>query len=209
MGLPFEKPATFDAYYLADFRALTWYVIRIGASSPEEAEDITQDVMGTVLRHWDEIEAPYAYARTAVRGQICRVKNRTARRREAEVRATARQPERSLTPFDGDTTMVLAWLRTLPAAQREVLALATDGFEPLEIARITGQNTATVRSNLRHGRRKLIRLMLESAGKEADDGPDRPGRAGSAPAKRQRVSPDDPERSDRCGTTATRPASAV
>jgi DNA-directed RNA polymerase specialized sigma24 family protein len=62
-------------------------------------------------------------------------------------------------------------LRTLPQAQQAVLALATDGFEPAVIAEITGQNVATVRSNLRHGRRKLISLLTETAGKEVDDGP--------------------------------------
>jgi DNA-directed RNA polymerase specialized sigma24 family protein len=66
---------------------------------------------------------------------------------------------------------VLALLRALPPAQREVLALAADGFEPGEIAEITGQHTATVRSNLRHGRRRLIHLMTGAERKEADDGP--------------------------------------
>jgi len=166
-----HQPSTFDAYYLEDFRSLTWFAIRIGASSTPEAEDIVQDVMRTVLSNWAKIEAPHAYARAAVRGEICRVKTRTARRREAEVRAAEQSRPHQPLPFDEDTTTVIALLKALPPAQREVLALAADGWEPGEIAEITGQNTATVRSNLRHGRRKLIHLVTGAERKEADDGP--------------------------------------
>jgi RNA polymerase sigma factor (sigma-70 family) len=162
------NPAAFDAYYLEDFLPLTWFVRRIGACSVHEAEDVAQDVMGTILRHWSDIEAPHAYARAVARREIGRVTARTVRRREAEARAAREAgPAES---FDEDATTVLALLVSLPPAQREVLALATDGFDPADIAAITGQNTATVRSNLRHGRRKLIRLMAEAAGKEVDDG---------------------------------------
>jgi RNA polymerase sigma factor (sigma-70 family) len=171
MGVQFRKPDTFDAYYLADFRSLTWFAIRIGASSVDEAEDLAQEAMRTVLCHWTEIEAPFAYTRAAISRDICRVRTRAVRRRDAEVRAAAQSLHVSQAPFDQDATTVVAMLRTLPQAQREVLALATDGYEPAVIAEITGQNAATVRSNLRHGRRKLIRLMIETAGKEVDDGP--------------------------------------
>ncbi|MFC4068833.1 RNA polymerase sigma factor [Actinoplanes subglobosus] len=167
MGSPSGKPATFDAYYLADFRSLTWFAIRIGASSVDEAEDLVQDVMRTVLNQWAQIEAPHAYARAAVRREICRVRTRTTRRHDAEVRAAA-QTLQQRSPFDEDTTTVLAMLRTLPPAQRAVLALTTDGYEPGEIAEITGQNTATVRSNLRHARQNLKRLMADTAGREFD-----------------------------------------
>ncbi|MEU8665071.1 RNA polymerase sigma factor [Actinoplanes philippinensis] len=171
MGEPSRRPATFDAYYLDDFRSLTWFAIRIGATSVDEAEDLAQDAMRTILCHWPKIDAPYAYARAAVSRDICRVRTRAARRRAAEARAAAQDPPRQPSGFTGEAATVIAMLSTLPQAQREVLALATDGFEPAAIAEITGQNVATVRSNLRHGRRKLIRLMTEAAGKVVDDGP--------------------------------------
>jgi len=169
------KPATFDAYYLADFRSLTWFAIRIGASSADEAEDAAQEAMRTVLLHWKEIETPYAYARTAVRCEVYRAKARAARRRDAEMRAAKQDLRQPQYPFEQDVTRVLTMLNALPLTQREVFALAMDGFEPSEIAGITGQNTATVRSNLRHARRKLMRLMqrstTEATGREANDGP--------------------------------------
>ncbi|MCY1144584.1 hypothetical protein OWR29_41855 [Actinoplanes sp. Pm04-4] len=92
------KPATFDDYYLDDFTSLTWFAIRIGASSTADAEDVVQDAMRTALCHWTEIEAPYAYTRAAVRREIIRTKTRTARRRDAEVRASAQDQPRPLWP---------------------------------------------------------------------------------------------------------------
>jgi RNA polymerase sigma-70 factor (ECF subfamily) len=170
-----SKPATFDAYYLDDFTSLMWFAFRLGTPSMPEAEDAAQDAMRTALRHWDEIEAPYAYTRAAVRREVHRANARSARRREAEARA-ARQEVRSVADvFDRDTTMVLAMLRSLPPVQREALALAMDGFEPSEIAAINGQHTATVRSNLRHARRRLVQLLgrrvVPAAGKEGNHGP--------------------------------------
>jgi DNA-directed RNA polymerase specialized sigma24 family protein len=62
-------------------------------------------------------------------------------------------------------------LKSLPAAQRVVFALHVDGYGHADIAEITGQHPDTVRSNLRHARRKLIRMLdPESIRKEAAHG---------------------------------------
>ncbi len=65
--------------------------------------------------------------------------------------------------------------RFLPAPQREVFALHMDGWQTEEIAEITEQKTATVRSNLRHARQKLLRMIEQhtndATGKEARNGP--------------------------------------
>ncbi|GAA2510312.1 RNA polymerase sigma factor [Winogradskya humida] len=164
---PSRKPETFDAYYLADFGPLTWFAIRIGASCVPEAEDVAQDAMRTALRHWADVGHPFAYTRMAVRRELARTRAKATRRREAERLAAG--DGRLDDAFDQDVTRVIALLGALPAAQREVLALAMDGFEPAEIAAINGQNVATVRSNLRHARRKLIELM--HTGREGGDGP--------------------------------------
>jgi RNA polymerase sigma-70 factor (ECF subfamily) len=50
-------------------------------------------------------------------------------------------------------------LHALPVAQREVIALTMDGYGAVEIAEITGQKPATVRSNLRHARRNLVAML--------------------------------------------------
>jgi DNA-directed RNA polymerase specialized sigma24 family protein len=65
-------------------------------------------------------------------------------------------------------------LKTLPTEQREVMAWTIDGYAPTEVAEMTGQKPATVRSHLRHTRNSLKKLHTEqsqAARKEASDGP--------------------------------------
>ena len=72
--------------------------------------------------------------------------------------------------FDEETQYVLDVLRALPRAQREVMAWTVDGYEPAEIAELIGKNPATVRTNLRHARKALLRL-LQPPGTEERNGP--------------------------------------
>jgi RNA polymerase sigma-70 factor (ECF subfamily) len=60
-------------------------------------------------------------------------------------------------------------LRALPAAQREALALTMDGFTPKEIAEMTGREAVTVRSHLRHARRRLERSMGTTRREASDE----------------------------------------
>jgi DNA-directed RNA polymerase specialized sigma24 family protein len=50
----------------------------------------------------------------------------------------------------------LILLRSLPAAQREVMAWTYDGYRPTEIAALLGKPPATVRSLLRDARAALV-----------------------------------------------------
>jgi DNA-binding CsgD family transcriptional regulator len=72
-------------------------------------------------------------------------------------------------PFE--VRFVLRLLAGLPPRQREVMAWTIDGYDPEEIAQLTGKNPATVRSHLRHARTSLKAALVqptnEDAGKEA------------------------------------------
>jgi DNA-directed RNA polymerase specialized sigma24 family protein len=59
-------------------------------------------------------------------------------------------------------------LKSLPCAQREVLACAFDSFTPREIARLLGRTDAAVRQNL-YAARKRLASYLADAGREEDD----------------------------------------
>jgi len=65
-------------------------------------------------------------------------------------------------------------LTSLPTEQREIMAWTIDGYQPSEIAELTGRTAATVRSHLRHARRKLARAIAqrnyEPTRKEDGDG---------------------------------------
>jgi hypothetical protein len=55
--------------------------------------------------------------------------------------------------------MVLKAIKRLPPAQRRVMAWYFDGYAPAEIAGILGEDAPTVRSNLRHARRRLAEAL--------------------------------------------------
>lgn len=76
------------------------------------------------------------------------------------------------TVLDEDGRSVLRLLETLPPAQREVLALAVDGFTPTEIAELLGKTRAAVRKNLQFARERLKHeLAFRSAEQEQKNDP--------------------------------------
>jgi RNA polymerase sigma-70 factor (ECF subfamily) len=128
------------------------------AADPDEADDIVQDAFVQLHRRLGQFhgDAPlegwlYRIVRRAA-GQ----RGRTARRR-LRLAAAGAAPERDvyLTDPGGrvDRQWVAARIRAffggLPARQREVFDLVDlQGFEPSEVAQMTGANAATVRAHL-------------------------------------------------------------
>jgi DNA-directed RNA polymerase specialized sigma24 family protein len=62
---------------------------------------------------------------------------------------------------------VIAALRRLPPAQLTAMALTFDGYTPTEIAQTLHQDASTVRSNLRHARKRLRDEIENPAGRQA------------------------------------------
>ena len=169
------KPAQFERYFRVDLNSLIWFNRQIGASLAE-AEDAAQEAMRTLWENWETVENPAAYTRQAARRALYRAHGKTKRAHEAETALHAEMNgARGNDLFDSDVRDVIRMLQSLPKAQREVFALHMDGWETAEIAEITEQASATVRSNLRHARQKLAHMIedqaIEVTGKEANDGP--------------------------------------
>lgn len=163
-------PRSFDEYFRYDFPRLTFFTVRLGASL-QEAEDVTQQAMLDLFRHWGEVSAPEAYARIAAKRIYLRGRNNAKREREAIQRNWSQD---NPVAFSGDVQYVMDLLTSLPTEQREIMAWTIDGYEPSEIAELTGRTAATVRSHLRHARKKLARALSqhndEPTRKEDDDG---------------------------------------
>jgi len=159
-----EQLAEFCAYFEGDYRAVVGLLIRAGASLGD-AEDAAQEAMHAALRQWPAIGQPKAFTRTVAFRALYRAWGRA--KRESALRQATR--DEVLAPFDAgqDAGRALELLRSLPAAQRLVFALHVDGYEPAGIAEITGQHPDTVRSHLRHARRKLARALGAAAIREA------------------------------------------
>ncbi|MDI6102369.1 RNA polymerase sigma factor [Actinoplanes sp. NEAU-A12] len=165
----------FVSCFKKNFHPLTWFVIRAGASVTE-APDVVQEAMLAALKSWATVQNPRAFLHTAALRILHRRWDKAKQEHAAHQRIAQ---ETSATAFDMrldvnvnlDVADVLSLLRELPQAQREAFALHADGFTPPEIAEITGQKASTARSNVRHARQKLLRMIEESTRKEAGDGP--------------------------------------
>jgi RNA polymerase sigma-70 factor (ECF subfamily) len=168
--LTVQQLEAYTAFYKEDYKPLLWLLTRGGACA-QEAEDVAQEAMIVALQHWPTIEHPKAYVRT--------VATRTLRRRwdvaKRENRAAQCIAQDVVTaPFEAneDVELALRMLWALPDAQRMVFALHVDGYTIAEIAEIAAQKPDTARSNLRHARTKLLRMLSsDSTRREATHGP--------------------------------------
>ncbi|MEV4660377.1 RNA polymerase sigma factor [Micromonospora echinofusca] len=165
-----EQLAEFAAFYEGDFTPLVGLLIRSGASR-DEAQDVAQEAMQVTLTNWPGVQSPKAFVRTVA----LRTLRRSWRVTQRDISAGKRVAQDAMTAaFDAneDIEEAVRMLRMLPEAQRVAFALHHDGYGHAEIAEITGQHRDTVRSNLRHARQKLLRMLDPgSTRKEADHGP--------------------------------------
>jgi RNA polymerase sigma-70 factor, ECF subfamily len=141
----------FEAFFDAEFPRLVAFCLALGLARPA-AEDVAQEAFLTVLRRWDTITNPPAYLR--------KVAFHLAIRRPYEIPrddlAASQAPARSDTPSPlEERHVVLEALRQLPGQQQAVFALFFDDQPISDIAKTLDLPPATVRSHLRHARRRL------------------------------------------------------
>jgi RNA polymerase sigma factor (sigma-70 family) len=156
---------TFEDLYRDAYQPLLRDATFVGGN-PYEAEDAVSAALEEVLRRWDRIENPRAYARRATISNL--IKNRQRGQQRLQARMIQRgdyQPERDLDP--GLTVWeqqewVMQLLKSLPEAQREVLACMIDMLTPKEIAQLLGKTEAAVRQNLCAARKSLTSYLAEA-----------------------------------------------
>jgi RNA polymerase sigma factor (sigma-70 family) len=148
----------FTAFFCGEFRALVLHVaVNAGAN---RAADAAQEAMVEALRRWDQIKEPRAWVRkVAVRIALERARTddnrRTREQAYVQRDAVHRIDPEERTEITEEQAIVLARLREMPPARREVVALIFDGFSAREAANRLGIAESTVRSHLRHARRAL------------------------------------------------------
>jgi RNA polymerase sigma-70 factor (ECF subfamily) len=159
-----SAPPDFVGFFHKAYRAVMQTVLYAGATY-HEAEEAAAAGLEEVLRRWDQIRSPLAYARRAALTSFLkekergpdRVRHRMAAHAEARQEGTE---DAGLTIWE-DRQWVAQILSSLPPAQREVMAFITDGFTPAEIATMLGKTPDAVRQNLHAAR---TRLTLELHG---------------------------------------------
>lgn len=162
--------AAFDALVRRCYRRIyRWALIRV--VDPDEAEDVTQEVLIRLYRHLRTWEARgrfttwlYGVTRNAAASHEAR--NRTHDRAEALSREAGREmgtDERLVRRLHAENLMgrVDHLLRELPARQRELFDLIdVQGFAPAEVAKMLNLNQNTVRVHLFRARRRIRAWVL-------------------------------------------------
>lgn len=154
------------AFFRAEYRGLHAAAGYIGATT-QEAHDAVMAVMPDMIKNWEHINSPRAYARRAVLNKFIQGRERERRRlrrliEQRNVSNSASAEEVGLADWEG-RQWVMQKLRSLPPRQREVLALIVDGLSPAEASQVLGRNGDAVRQSLREARRRLVR-ELEAEG---------------------------------------------
>ncbi|MEU5782272.1 RNA polymerase sigma factor [Micromonospora lupini] len=165
-----EQLADFAVYYEGDYKPLVGLLIRWGAFQ-YEAEDVAQEAMQAAFMTWPTVQSPKAFVRKAAH-RILRRRWQVAEREACAARRAAQDAMVEAFDANEDLPEYRRMMRALPDAQRVVFELHHDGYGYAEISEITGQQRETVRSNVRHARQKLVRMMdPESTRREATHGP--------------------------------------
>lgn len=148
-----QSTADFVAFYRANIRPLTGFLVNHGASV-HVAADIAQDTMTDAYRNWTGITHPKAWVHKAASRALIR---KFASVREEEPVAELPEPSSLIPRPDAIAEWearhdALPLLRSLPVRQRQVLAWTLAGFTPTDIATHIGLPAETVRGNLRKAR---------------------------------------------------------
>ena len=160
-------PRAFVELYENNYRDLLRLVIRLGATLPE-AEDAVADALTEVFGRWSDVRNPLGYARKAAASNFIKVRTRGLdRTRRRLVERAAAEPSPAAGPeFDAaeNNEWVRRLLSVLPPAERVVMALTVDGYQPIEIAGLLAKSQTSVRRNLCDGRRRLIDHLRQDGG---------------------------------------------
>jgi RNA polymerase sigma factor (sigma-70 family) len=145
--------AEWAACYRAEMPRLTRYLMKcFDGSDIGDAADAAQSAFAELFTKWDDVRNPKAWLRTVAFRQMLRkpVDYPLGTCGAPLTHAASAQLELREQEME-----VLAALRELPLAQRQVLALVYDQFSYSEIAEVTGKTEAAVRKNAERARAAL------------------------------------------------------
>jgi RNA polymerase sigma factor (sigma-70 family) len=168
---------TFEDFFRKTYRPLIRDVILTGWN-PHDVEEAVSAAMADVLQRWDAIENPHAYARRAAISHLINGKQRGLQRIRERIVQRGDLPleyylDPGLTVWEQQEWVSLL-LKSLPRAQREVLACMVDMLSQKEIAQLLGKTEPAVRQNLRAARKRLANCLAEIDGKATASGEETP-----------------------------------
>jgi RNA polymerase sigma-70 factor (ECF subfamily) len=161
-----EVVCLFDGLRTGLFRYLRWL-----GCAPDEADDAIQETFLRLHRHLltggarENLRA-WVYR---VAGNLARDERKTARRRRVEAMSGGAEPEcawidavpnpeQQVLAKEADRRLEMA-IGSLPAVQRQCLALRSEGLRYREIAEVLGMGTSTVAEVLQRAVSRLAREL--------------------------------------------------
>lgn len=151
--------------YEASYRRLVAQVAALTRDVPE-AEGVVQDAFSRAVGRWETIsryDDPERWVRT-VAMNLARSRWRRARRGTQLLRKAAVTESPTSQPSPDRVALVTA-MKTLPAAQRDAIALHHLADLPVdEVARLFGVPSGTVKARLSRGRAALAEALGDDAG---------------------------------------------
>jgi RNA polymerase sigma factor (sigma-70 family) len=156
-SLAYTLQAKWEACYRAEMPQLIRYLMKCFAESDmRDAADAAQSAFAELFTKWNTVRSPRAWLRIVAFRQMLR--------QPVEYPLDVHM-EPSMLPASAPLELreqehqVLAALRHLPLAQRQVMALVYDQFSYPEIAEIVGKSEATVRKNTERARAAMKELL--------------------------------------------------
>src|SRR5262249_2504098 len=149
--------AEWEACYRAEMPQLIRYLMKcFGESDMRDAADAAQSAFAELFAKWSTVRSPRSWLRTGAFRQMRRQPAKYPLDVHSEPSGLPAPAALELREQEGK---VLAALRQLPLAQRQVLALVYDQFSCREIAEITGKNEAAVRKNIERARAAMREIL--------------------------------------------------
>jgi RNA polymerase sigma-70 factor (sigma-E family) len=145
-AVPDPAPGSFDDFFVEQLPRLNRVAVLI-LGSAEAAEEVVQDAFIRVLRRWDRLDNPAAYARVCV-VNACRDQLRRRGRWRLREPLVAARPDH-VDPSDGADDDLLAVVRRLPERQRSAIVLRYyEDLSPTEVADALGLSPSATKSLL-------------------------------------------------------------
>ncbi|MFJ9121285.1 RNA polymerase sigma factor [Streptomyces sp. NPDC102394] len=146
------------------------FVATLGATW-EEAEDAVSEALVDLLLRWHDIRSPRAYCRLVAERAYVNSEVRLRKAPDAALRGSwGPAPQGSRDAYEGlEHDDALRHLRLLDQEQRRVMAFLYDGYAPDEIAKLLKKKASTVRSNIRHARKRLKKAIADEQALELSE----------------------------------------
>lgn len=155
-----DRIESFDTFFRREYIALITFLRRLGFDR-EDAEDATQEAMACAFERWRTITNARGWVRSAAYRIALRHerRRRDGRSKAMAVWVMSRRADNEQIDAVDENLRIIGLLRGLPPQQRLTMTWYLDGFGIGEIAEYMDVNQATVRSNLRHARKRLKELL--------------------------------------------------